>query len=435
MDIFSSSTWLWIGFSAIILFMLSLDLGLFNRKAHTIHYREAAVWSAVWVTLAGIFAGIVFWSQGHQRGLEFVTGYLIELSLSVDNLFVFILIFSYFKVPGRYQHRVLFWGLLGALVFRLTMIFLGATLITHFHWILYVFGAFLVYTGFTMFREEDKEIQPEKNPLVRLVTRYVRITRDYDEDKFFTEVNGKRVGTLLLLVLIIVEVTDIVFAVDSIPAIFAVTTNAFIVYTSNVFAILGLRSMYFLLAGVLDKFHYLRTGLAIVLTFIGVKMLIVIGHIEIPIWISLVVVLSVLTASILASIIWPKVLVVATRVRLEGANPPIFNLSGTGTLCHVAIFDTPDPGTEDEQNGLEGATIWEIEPIDGYECGRKVEEIGEIQYGVVPAGYKQTQPNDGIVPPTLIKGQKYEYWFDTADAPHARRYFIIRGNRAVEVVD
>ena len=226
MDSATSSTWLWIGFSALILLMLSLDLGLFNRKSHTIHYREAAIWSAIWVTLAAVFAGIVFWSQGQQRGLEFVTGYLIELSLSVDNLFVFILIFSYFKVPARYQHRVLFWGLLGALVFRLTMIFVGATLITHFHWILYVFGVFLVYTGLRMFREDDREIQPEQNPLVRLVTRYVRITRNYDEERFFTQVNGKRVGTLLLLVLIIVEVTDVVFAVDSIPAIFEIALRS-----------------------------------------------------------------------------------------------------------------------------------------------------------------------------------------------------------------
>src|SRR5215813_819236 len=342
MDGATSSTWLWIGFSALILFMLSLDLGLFNRKSHTIHYREAAIWSAVWVTLAAVFAAVVFQSQGQQRGLEFVTGYLIELSLSVDNLFVFILIFSYFKVPARYQHRVLFWGLLGALVFRLTMIFLGATLITHFKWILYIFGAFLVYTGLSMLREEDKEIQPEQNPVVRLVTRHVRITRHYHDDKFFTEIDGKRVGTLLLLVLIIVEVTDVVFAVDSIPAIFAVTRDAFIVYTSNVFAILGLRSMYFLLAGVLNKFHYLRLGLAIVLTFIGVKMLIVMGHIEIPIWISLIVVLIVLSASILASLLWPKVTVIATKVRLEGADLPTFNLSGTGTLCHLSIFAIPE---------------------------------------------------------------------------------------------
>lgn len=434
MDIFSSSTWLWIGFSAIILFMLSLDLGLFNRKSHTIHYREAAVWSAVWVTLAAIFAGIVFWSQGQQQGLEFVTGYLIELSLSVDNLFVFILIFSYFKVPGRYQHRVLFWGLLGALVFRLTMIFVGATLITHFSWILYVFGAFLVYTGLSMFREDDQEIQPERNPIVRLVTRYVRITRNYDEDKFFTQIDGRKVGTLLLLVLIIVEVTDVVFAVDSIPAIFAVTTNAFIVYTSNVFAILGLRSMYFLLAGVLDKFHYLRVGLATVLTFIGVKMLIVMGGIHIPIWVSLLVVLGVLSASILASIIWRKVEVLPTRVRLEGANPPIFNLSGTGILAHLVIYAAKDTDTGDGQEVTSVETIWEIEPTAGYAVGRRVDEIGAVQYGVVPTGYKQVHPKSGT-PPSLQKGQKYEYWFDTADAPHARNYFIIRGQRAVEVCD
>jgi tellurite resistance protein TerC len=414
--------------------MLSLDLGLFNRKSHTIHYREAAVWSAVWVTLAGIFAGIVFWSQGQQRGLEFVTGYLIELSLSVDNLFVFILIFSYFKVPGRYQHRVLFWGLLGALVFRLTMIFVGATLITHFSWILYVFGAFLVYTGLNMFREDDQEIQPEQNPIVRLVTRYIRITRNYDEDKFFTQIDGRKVGTLLLLVLIIVEVTDVVFAVDSIPAIFAVTTNAFIVYTSNVFAILGLRSMYFLLAGVLDKFHYLRVGLATVLTFIGVKMLIVIGGIHIPIWVSLLVVLGVLSTSVLASIIWRKVEVLPTRVKLEGSNPPVFNLSGTGILAHLVIFTARDTDTDDGQEQMCAETIWEIEPTGGYAVGRRVEEIGAIQYGVVPTGYKQTHPKNGT-PPSLAKGHKYEYWFDTADAPHARNYFIIRGQCAVEVLD
>ncbi len=434
MDIFSTSTWLWIGFSAIILFMLSLDLGLFNRKAHTIHYREAAVWSAVWVTLAAIFAGIVFWSQGQQRGLEFVTGYLIELSLSVDNLFVFILIFSYFRVPARYQHRVLFWGLLGALVFRLTMIFVGATLITHFNWILYVFGAFLVYTGLSMFREDDKDIQPEQNPLVRLVTRYVRITRNYDEDSFFTVSDGRRVGTLLLLVLIIVEVTDIIFAVDSIPAIFAVTTNAFIVYTSNVFAILGLRSMYFLLAGVLDKFHYLRVGLATVLTFIGVKMLIVIGGIHLPIWISLLVVLIVLSVSVLASIVWPRVVVLPTKVKLEGANPPIFNLSGTGLLAHLVIYSAKVTATDDGLTETSAETLWEIEPIGGYAGGKRVEEIGAIEYGVVPPGYKQIQPRSGA-PQALQKGHKYEYWFDTADAPHARNYFIIRGQRCVEVAD
>ncbi|MEP6922485.1 MAG: TerC family protein, partial [bacterium] len=301
-----SSQWLWIGFSLFILVMLSLDLGLFNRKAHAIRYREAVIWSAVWITLAMIFAGIVFWYQGTDLGLKFLTGYVIELSLSVDNLFVFLLIFSYFKVPAKYQHRVLFWGVMGALVMRLTMIFVGATLINRFHWIIYFFGVFLVYTGIKMFSQEETDIQPEDNPIVQVVTRYIPITRHYEEDKFFTRVNGKIAGTLLFLVLVIVEVTDLVFAVDSIPAIFAITTNTFIVYTSNVFAILGLRSMYFLLAGVVEKFQYLKMGLAIVLTFIGVKMLVVAVHIIIPIWISLIFVAVVLLGSVVASLMWPK---------------------------------------------------------------------------------------------------------------------------------
>ena len=306
MNSIGNSAALWIGFSLFILFMLSLDLGLFNRKAHKIKYREAAIWSIVWVTLAMIFAGIVFWYQGTSRGLEFVTGYLIELSLSVDNLFVFLLIFSYFKVPSKYQHRVLFWGVLGALVMRLTMIFIGATLINRFHWIIYIFGAFLVYTGIRMFTQQDTDIQPEENAAVRLVTRVIPMTREYEEEKFFTKVEGRRTGTLLLLVLVIVEVADLVFAVDSIPAIFAITTNPFIVYTSNVFAILGLRSMYFLLAGVVEKFHYLKTGLAIVLTFIGAKMLVVAVGIHIPIWFSLVFVAVVLLSSVVASLTWAK---------------------------------------------------------------------------------------------------------------------------------
>ena len=303
MDAISGSTWLWIGFSVFILTMLSLDLGLFNRKSHTITYREAWIWSAVWISLAMVFAGIVFAYLGSDLGLKFLTGYLIELSLSVDNLFVFLLIFSYFKVPSKFQHRVLFWGVMGALVMRLTMIFVGAALINRFHWIIYIFGGFLVYTGIKMFKQEETDIQPEHNPVVRLVTRFLPITRYYDESKFFTTVGRRRTGTLLLLVLIVVEVTDLVFAVDSIPAIFAITTNTFIVYTSNVFAILGLRSMYFLLAGVIDKFHYLRTGLAIVLTFIGVKMLLVAVHFEIPIWASLIFVALVLAGSVVASLI------------------------------------------------------------------------------------------------------------------------------------
>ncbi len=306
MNSIGNSAGLWIGFSLFIFFMLSLDLGLFNRKAHVIKYREAAIWSAVWVALAMMFAGIVFWYQGADLGLKFLTGYVIELSLSVDNLFVFLLIFSFFKVPAKVQHRVLFWGVMGALVMRLTMIFVGAALINRFHWIIYIFGAFLVYTGIKMFRQEDTDIQPEENPVVRAVTRYIPITRHYEGKHFFTRVDGKLTGTLLLLVLVIVEVTDLVFAVDSIPAIFAITTNTFIVYTSNVFAILGLRSMYFLLAGVVEKFQYLRMGLAIVLTFIGLKMLIEAFHIVIPVWISLIVVATVLLASVGASILWPK---------------------------------------------------------------------------------------------------------------------------------
>lgn len=303
MDAIGGSTWLWIGFSIFIFTMLSLDLGLFNRKAHTINYREAWIWSAVWVSLAMVFAGIVFYYLGSERGIEFLTGYIIELSLSVDNLFVFLLIFSYFKVPGRFQHRVLFWGVMGALIMRLTMIFIGAALINRFHWIIYVFGAFLVYTGIKMFRSEEIDIQPDHNPLVRAVTKFLPITRHYEEDKFFTRQNGKLTGTLLLLVLMVVEVTDLVFAVDSIPAIFAVTTNTFIVYTSNVFAILGLRSMYFLLAGVVDKFRYLRTGLAIVLTFIGMKMLVAATGFHIPTKFSLVFVAVVLAGSVVASIL------------------------------------------------------------------------------------------------------------------------------------
>ena len=322
MDAYSGSTWLWVGFSIFIVAMLSLDLGLFNRKAHTIKYREAWIWSAVWVTLAMIFAGLVFHYQGTERGFEFLTGYLIELSLSVDNLFVFLLIFSYFKVPARFQHRVLFWGVMGALVMRLTMIFVGAALIDRFHWIIYIFGAFLVYTGIKMFRHEDTDMQPDQNLVVRAVTRFLPITRHYDEQKFFTTINGKRTGTLLLLVLIVVEVTDLVFAVDSIPAIFAITTDTFIVYTSNVFAILGLRSMYFLLAGVVEKFRYLRTGLAIVLTFIGIKMLVGALGVKIDTKYSLIFVAVVLIGSVVASLLIPP----DEDSRIDVDLPPDFDM-------------------------------------------------------------------------------------------------------------
>src|SRR3979409_2620398 len=277
----ATSTLAWVGFCVFILGMLAIDLGLFNRKPHEISYKNAAIWSGVWVALALVFAGLLFGPLGwelfgalrHQKALEFLTGYLIELSLSVDNLFVFLLIFSYFKVPPKYQHRVLYWGVLGALVMRVAMIIAGTELIDRFHWVIYIFGAFLVYTGAQMLRGGETEIEPENNVVVRFVSRYVPITRHYERKKFFTVVEGRRVGTLLWLVLIVVEVTDLVFAVDSIPAIFGVTTDRFIVYTSNVFAILGLRTFYFLLAGVVEKFHYLKIGLGIVLSFIGVKML------------------------------------------------------------------------------------------------------------------------------------------------------------------
>jgi TerC family integral membrane protein len=327
MDAIGGNTWLWLGFSLFILTMLSLDLGLFNRKAHTIKYREAWIWSGVWVTLALCFAAIVFHYQGSQRGLEFLTGYLIELSLSVDNLFVFLLIFSYFKVPSKFQHRVLFWGVMGALFMRLTMIFVGAALINRFHWIIYIFGGFLVYTGLKMFRHEEIDIQPEQNILVRAATHVLPISRHYEEEKFFTKTNGKRSGTLLLLVLMVVEVTDLVFAVDSIPAIFAITTNTFIVYTSNVFAILGLRSMYFLLAGVVEKFRYLRIGLAIVLTFIGIKMLVVILGFHISILFSLGFVAVVLLGSVAASLlIEPKPESIIQVDLPRDFDPPVFDL-------------------------------------------------------------------------------------------------------------
>jgi TerC family integral membrane protein len=338
------SIWVWGGFGAFILLMLCIDLGLFNRNAQTVTYKEASIWSAVWISLAAIFAGLVFWRQGSQKGFEFLTGYLIELSLSVDNLFVFLLIFAYFKVPAKYQRRVLFWGVLSALLMRLTMIAVGARLVARFHWIMYLFGAFLVFTGIKMFREEEEEIHPEQNPVVRLVTRIIPITRHYDGEKFFTRVDGRRAGTLLLLVLVVVEITDLVFAVDSIPAIFAITTDTFILYTSNAFAILGLRSLFFLLAGVVEKFHYLKQGLATVLTLIGVKMLAedwlkAFADRYTLIVISLVVVATILLASVAASLLWPK----EAETHVEVDLPPQFG----GPFPHVeheASGTVPDDG-------------------------------------------------------------------------------------------
>jgi tellurite resistance protein TerC len=325
------STLAWIGFCVFILIMLAIDLGVFNRRPHEVSYKSAAIWSAVWIALALLFAGLLFGPLGwelfgaarHQKAIEFLTGYLIELSLSVDNLFVFVLIFSYFKVPPKYQHRVLFWGVLGALIMRVGMILGGTALIHRFHGIIYIFGVFLIYTGIKMFSQKDTDIDPENRVVVKAVSRYVPIVRHYERRKFFTVVDGKRVGTLLLLVLIVVEFTDLVFALDSIPAIFGVTTDRFIVYTSNVFAILGLRTFYFLLAGVVEQFHYLKYGLGIVLSFIGVKMLLPFGvkvlslvlgssagsltrFEDIPTGVALGIVAVILLASVGASFIWPK---------------------------------------------------------------------------------------------------------------------------------
>jgi tellurite resistance protein TerC len=312
MNMQEHSVWLWIAFGAVIVFMMGLDLGLLNRKAHRPSFKESIIWSAVWITLALLFSGVIFWHLGSIKGLEFLTGYVIELSLSVDNLFVFLLLFSYFRVPAKYQHRVLFWGVLGALVMRVTIILLGTALINRFHWVLYAFGAFLIYTGIKMLVQEDEEIDPEQGTLVRVLTRFVPITRHYEDAKFFTVVNARRTGTLLFLVLVIVEVTDLVFAVDSIPAIFGVTTDFFIVFTSNVFAILGLRTLFFLLARVIEKFHYLKVGLALVLTMIGIKMLAETVLLKVVnkytlIVISLCTVAAILSASIIASMIWPEI--------------------------------------------------------------------------------------------------------------------------------
>src|SRR5215213_9885731 len=285
---------LWIAFNAGVLAVLAIDLGVFNKKAHKITVKEAAIWSSVWITLSLGFAGVIYRIRGKQAALEFVTGYLIEYSLSIDNIFVIVLIFSYFRIAEKYQHRVLFWGIIGALVMRGAMIGAGTLLIQRFHWIIYVFGAFLVFTGIRMAMQDEVDIDPESNPVLKLVRRFLPVSPAYDGQKFFTlqDVGGRlrRAATPLFVVLVLVETTDLVFAVDSIPAIFAVTTDPFLVFTSNVFAILCLRSLYFLLAGVMDKFHYLKIGLSIVLVFIGAKMLVAMAGLHIPIGLSLAVV-------------------------------------------------------------------------------------------------------------------------------------------------
>ena len=302
--------WLWVGFNAFVLAMLALDLGVFHRSAHEVSIREAATWSAVWVALALGFGGGIYRLMGEQAGMEFLAGYLIEKALSVDNIFVFVLIFSYFRVPPKYQHRILFWGILGALVMRGVMIGLGAYLIHHFEWILYVFGAFLVWTGFRMAAQDEHSIEPEANPAIRLVRRFMPVSNRYDGQNFFRSERAgpdgrmRRVATPLFVVLVLVETTDLIFAVDSIPAVFAVTRDPFLVYSSNVFAILGLRALYFLLSGVIGKFRYLKIGLSVVLIFVGAKMLLADAY-EVPIGLSLGIIALVIAASVLISLISP----------------------------------------------------------------------------------------------------------------------------------
>lgn len=294
----------WVSFVVVVLFLLSIDLGVFHRTAHAVKFREALTLSVVWVLLSLSFGCWIYFNFDRKAGLEFFAGYLIEYALSIDNVFVFILLFSYFAVPAKLHHRVLFWGILGALIMRALFILVGAALISAFHWMLYIFGAFLVFTGFKIMQQGDAEVSPEKNPVVRLFKRLVPMSSDYASGKFIIKQKGKILATPLLLVLVAVEATDVVFATDSIPAIFGVTRDPFIVYTSNVCAILGLRSLYFLLASVMNSFAYLGTGLGLVLIFIGAKMLCS-GFCEINIGLSLSIVASILAVSILLSIFYP----------------------------------------------------------------------------------------------------------------------------------
>ncbi|QDE90388.1 hypothetical protein BHS06_16200 [Myxococcus xanthus] len=293
---------LWAGFIAFVIAMLALDLGVFHRKAHVVKFKEALGWSALWVSLALIFGAGVWWKFGPEPGLQFITGYLIEKSLSVDNIFVFVVIFSALRIPSLYQHRVLFWGILSALALRAIMIFAGVAMLARFHWLIYVFGGFLILTGVKLFLQRNKEDNPEEGALMRLARRTIPSTPNFDGHHFFTVENGRKLATPLLMALLLVEASDILFALDSIPAIFAVTTDPFIVFTSNIFAILGLRSMFFMLAGAVEKFSYLKVGLSAVLVFVGTKMAII-DFVKVPPEVSLSVIAGLLGASIVASLI------------------------------------------------------------------------------------------------------------------------------------
>ena len=295
---------LWVGFNLFVLVMLALDLGVFHRKAHEVKFREAITWSAIWIMLALIFNAGIWYYFGEVKAIEFLTGYIVEKSLSVDNIFVFVLIFSSFQVPAIYQHRVLFWGVLGALIMRIIFILAGVTLITKFHWIIYVFGVFLILTGIKIARDKGTKINIANSPILKFIRKFIPVTSDYFESKFVVKLDNKWHATPLFLVLILVETTDLIFAVDSIPAILAITSDPFIVYTSNVFAILGLRSLYFALAGSLKYFTYLHYGLALILIFVGTKMLIS-DFYKLNPFVSLGIIGVILAGSIAASFIWP----------------------------------------------------------------------------------------------------------------------------------
>lgn len=301
----TESAVLWTTFNVFVLGMLALDLGIFHRKSEEISVKDSLIWTGVWITLAMSFNVFVYYYLGKTQGIEFFTGYVIEKSLSVDNIFVIIMIFSYFQVPNSYQHKVLFWGILGALVMRVIFIFAGIELIHRFHWLIYIFGGFLIITGIRMVTSGDAKIEPDKNPLVKLVRKIFPVTPSFVGDKFFVRQNAKLWATPLFVVVVLIEATDLIFAVDSIPAILAITDDPFIVYTSNVFAILGLRSLYFALSGIEKYFHYLKYGLATILAFVGAKMCLT-DFYKIPIEISLIAIVSILITSILASVMFPK---------------------------------------------------------------------------------------------------------------------------------
>lgn len=297
--------YVWIGFIILILLLLFLDLAVFHRKLHEVKIKEALIWSAVWISLAFIFNYVVYVFLGKEKALEFLTGYIIEKSLSIDNLFVFIMLFSFFDVHPKYQHKVLFWGILGALIMRAGFIFAGVALIGKFHWVIYIFGAFLIYTGFKIYFQKDESVQPDKNPLVIFFRKLMPITNNLHDDKFFVKIDSKLFATPLFIVLLVVEFTDLIFAVDSIPAILAISNDTFIIFTSNVFAILGLRALYFALAGITKFFHYLKYGLSVILIFVGFKMLIA-GFYKIPIVFSLLTILTILLGSIILSVLATK---------------------------------------------------------------------------------------------------------------------------------